>query len=192
MLKTIDCSILVLALSCSVVFPQDFEAAADVWTEGTLWENHSNWAQDRLATCLASDPANNQDPCHEFVAQALERVYSVVDFKSGDDYLRPNQIAELVSGSADWIEIGSASEQQALATAQERANDGMAVIAVSALHVALILPGQVTLSGSWELAVPNSGSFFPKTPQKSYLGKGLSYAWQKTESVDVRLYYRGR
>jgi hypothetical protein len=163
-----------------------------MWAEETQWAAHADWAKDRLAACQESDPASTQNPCHQFVAEALEQVYSVTDFSNGGEYLRPSQIAELVSESADWIEIGPGSDQQALVTAQERANEGIAVIAVSSLNAALILPGQLIPSGTWELEVPNSASFFPRNPQRSYVGKGLSYAWQKTDSVEIKLYYRAR
>ena len=117
--------------------------------------------------CQESDPTSPQNPCHQFVAQALEQVYSVTDFNNGSECLRPSQIVELVSESADWIEIGTGSDQQTLATAQERANEGVAVIAVSPLNAALILPGQLIPSESWELEVPNSAGFFSRSPQGS-------------------------
>ena len=193
MVKAIRWVVLALALSCSLAFPQQSESFFDMWAEETQWEGHTDWAKDRLVACQESDPTNTQNPCHQLVAQALERVYSVTDFKSGSEYLRPSQIAELLPESADWVEIGPGNDQQTLATAQERANEGMAVIAVSPLHVAaLILPGQLIPSGSWELEVPNSASFFPRSPQRSYLGRGLSYAWRKMDSVDVKLYSRAR
>ena len=188
MVKAIRWVVLALFLSCSLAFPQRSESFFDMWAEETQWAGHTDWVKDRLVACQESDPASTQNPCHQFVAQALEQIYSVTDFKNGGEYLRPSQIAELVSESADWIEIGPANNQQTLSTAQERANEGIAVIAVSPVNAALILPGQLIPSGSWELEVPNSASFFPWSPRGSYVGRGLSYAWQKTDSVDVKLY----
>ncbi len=192
MVEAIRWVVLALALSCSLAFPQQSGSFFDMWAEETHWEGHTDWAKDRLVACQESDLTNTQNPCLQFVAQALERVYSVTDFKSGSEYLRPSQIVELVPESADWVEIGPGSDQETLATAQERANEGMAVIAVSPPHVALILPGQLTPSESWSLEVPNSASFCLKSPQRSYLGRGLSNAWKKTDSVDVKLYFRAR
>jgi hypothetical protein len=192
MVMAIRWVVLELALSCSLAFPQEAESFFDMWAGETEWAGHTDWEKDRLVACQESDPTSTQNPCHQFVAQALEQVYSVNDFSNGGEYLRPSQITELVSKSADWIEIGPGSDQQTLTTAQERANEGIAVIAVSPLHAALILPGQLIPSESWELEVPNSAGFFPRSPQGSYVGRNLSYAWQETDSVDVKLYYRAR
>ena len=57
-------------------------------------------------------------------------------------------------------------------------------------HVAIILPGELQPSGSWGLNVPNSASFLMMEPQRSYVGKGLSYAFAKTHLKDVVLYAR--
>ena len=80
-------------------------------------------------------------------------------------------------------------------TAQELANNKTAVVAVYMKsdqdgHVSIILPGQLNPSGSWGFSVPNSASFFVNDPNKSYIGKGLSYAFTKSMLKDVVLFAR--
>jgi hypothetical protein len=90
--------------------------------------------------------------------------------------------------------LGKAYEQAVLNSAQEMANNHRAVIAVyegpggEVKHIALILPGALHFSGSWGFSVPNSASFFLTAPEKSYMDKGLSYAFTKNMVKDVTLY----
>ncbi|MDA2935028.1 PKD domain-containing protein [Acidobacteria bacterium AH-259-D05] len=169
------------------------ELFSRLWAKETEWEDHVDWVQDQLVACRESDLASDRRPCHQFAAQALEKVYSVIDFKSGGKYLRPSQMRDYITAhQGEWVAIGPATDQQALEIAQSRANEGVPVIAVSPLHAAFILPGQLTPSGSWQLEVPNSASFFPKNPLISYVARGLSHAWRKADSMDVKLYYRAR
>ncbi len=69
-----------------------------------------------------------------------------------------------------------------LTQAQQLANEKKAVVAVyqnanSVGHVALVLPGNLEASGSWGLSVPNAASFFLPEPSRSFVNKGLSFAF---------------
>ena len=106
-----------------------------------------------------------------------------------------SEIASFVGESNQWTMLGHGYEQKALAEAQTNANAKKAVIAVymneaGAGHVALILPGDLQPSGSWGLNVPNSASFLLMEPQRSYVGKSLSYAFAKNHLRDVVIYTR--
>ena len=169
------------------------KSARDLGTQETDWGIHTAWAQSQLAACRASDPTNDQSPCHEFLGRTLENVYSLTDFKAGGRYLRPILLAGYISTHADqWLAIGRADDQTALESAQSRANAGFPVIAVGPFHAALILPGRLAPSSSWQLNVPNSASFFPRSPSASYVGERLSQAWRKGDTLNVQLYYRVR
>ncbi len=79
--------------------------------------------------------------------------------------------------------------------AQTNANSGKAVIALyldedELGHMSLILPGEMHTSATWSLKVPNSSSFFVVKPEDAYVGKGLSYAFNKSQAVRVKLYAR--
>ena len=155
------------------------------------WQAHLDWAKKQLAACRDSSSSGEETPCHTFLGQALEKAYSIADFKIGRGYLRPHDIANYVAEhEQEWVSMGSAGDQEVLQTAQRSANKGVAVLAVSSGHAALILPGQLSHSSSWGLDVPNSTTFFPRSGSRSYLGRELSYAWKNTESAGVQLYYR--
>ena len=105
------------------------------------------------------------------------------------------EITEFLENSSQWTKIGFAYTQQNLTKAQELANSGKAVVAIyigedNLGHVSIILPGELTTSGSWGLKVPNSASFFMNTPQQSYLNKPLSYAFTRNMIKNVIIYSR--
>jgi hypothetical protein len=129
------------------------------------------------------------DGCRATLAQALQEIYGVKDFGSGSKYMTPAEIGKKVAGDSSWEHIGSGSDQNALNTAQSSANCGKAVIAILSSdtggHVALILPGPISPSGSWKLDVPNSASFFTHNPRKSFSGKPLSYSFPSAQNVEI-------
>mgnify|MGYP003978326243 CR=1 FL=1 len=152
--------------------------------------------EDALAAMLSefqdcSTPVESGNPCNTVTARAVAAVYGIDDFSAGTDGAMSirEMIAE-VKSSGGWSDLGTADKQEALNAAQEAANTGRAVVAVleeePVGHVALILPGKLAPSGKWGAQVPNSASFFPKTPGRSYVGKTLAYAF-KTKAM-VRLY----
>ena len=130
--------------------------------------------------------------CRAALAQALEHIYGVKDFGSESGYMTPAEITKKVGSDPNWTHVGSASDQNALKSAQDSANCGKAVIAVLASdaggHVAIILPGALVRSNGWKLDVPNSASFFTHNPSKSFAGKPLSYSFPNV--VGIELYAR--
>lgn len=136
-------------------------------------------------------------PCSNYVGETVNTVYQVNDFYSQKlgRYMMVNETAQYVSGNPKWKQLGKAYEQGALKEAQQYANSGKAVIAIylndeGIGHMALILPGELQPSGSWGLSVPNSASFLTSDAEKSYVGKGLSYAFPRNVLKDVLIYAR--
>jgi hypothetical protein len=162
---------------------------------------NENWEQDlansmtEFMNCATASSEKSQ--CSSFISESITKVYKVNAFYS-DKLKRHLQIYEISKSMIDggqWTLLGHAYEQKALSEAQQSANAGKAVIAVyttstGGKHIALILPGKLDYSGSWGFNVPNSASFFFDDPAKSYVGKGLSYAFAKNMIKDVALYCR--
>ena len=162
---------------------------------------NENWEQDlansmtEFMNCATTSSEKSQ--CSSFISESITKVYKVNPFYS-DKLKRHLQIYEISKSMIDggqWTLLGNAYEQKALNVAQQSANAGKAVIAVyttatGGRHIALILPGKLEYSGSWGFNVPNSASFFFDDPAKSYVGKGLSYAFAKNMIKDVALYCR--
>jgi hypothetical protein len=163
-------------------------------------------AGDRLTlqTLLAeflrcASAATDRGPCDSFVGRALKRVYGIRDFEQpagSDRFLSAERIAALVAASPDWVTLGNAADQDALDEARAYAGDGYAVLAVKSGHpgghVALVLPGPLTASGSWKLNVPRSASFFLDRAQGSYVGKPLSFAFSSAAGVKLYGHDAGR
>ncbi len=106
-----------------------------------------------------------------------------------------SEISNFLKTSEKWKLLGPSYEQKTLATAQEHANSKKAVVAVyindaGIGHVVIITPGQLQPSGSWGLNVPNVVSFFPNQPDKSFVDKGLSFAFGKNLMKDILIYGR--
>jgi hypothetical protein len=133
---------------------------------------------------------SDQTACNWFLARGLEAAYGYKDFtpeRSG--WKTANEIATFVSSSPRWEKLGTASNQSALKKAAAIAAAGHAVIATQRGdphgHVALILPGPLSASGSWALQTPNSASFFIGRSDRSYVGCKLSYAFQNPSGVEL-------
>jgi hypothetical protein len=142
-------------------------------------------ALQKFAACTL--PLDNA--CRAAVAEALDHIYGAKDFGAAPKYMTPAEIGKKVAGDSNWEHLGSASDQNALKSAQESANCGRAVVAVFSSdtggHVAIILPGKLSHSGSWKLDVPSAASFFTHNPQKSFAGKPLSYSFPSPQGVEI-------
>lgn len=181
MKKAVFCAACLLLFVSVAAVPQECKK-----TEYTAdQQKYMATALQKFTACTL--PLDNA--CRAQVAQALEQLYGVKDFSSEQKYLAPTEIGKKVAGDSNWERVGSASDQNALKTAQNSANCGRAVVAVMTSetggHVAIILPGTLAHSNGWKLDVPNSASFFAHNPQKSFAGKPLSYSFPKAEGIEI-------
>ncbi len=160
---------------------------------------NSNWDQDlknQLKEFLACEGTSHERAeCGHFIGESLNTVYKVNDFSKSGKYMATNEILDVIKANPKWKSIGAGYDQATLTKAQEFANAKKAVVAVyknaqGVGHVVIIVPGELQSSGSWGLRVPNSASFFPVDPSKSYVGKGLSFAFARTMIKDITLYAR--
>jgi hypothetical protein len=163
---------------------------------------NNNWKKDLNNSLIKLNECENTNlagvnSCNEFMASALTSVYKIQDFYSKEEgrHMLANEISYFLKNSSNWKVLGKGFEQDALKEAQSLANASKAVVSVylnnqGIGHVSIILPGDLKLSGTWGFMVPNSASFFPGDPQKSYVDKGLSYSFEKTMLKDVVLYAR--
>lgn len=158
---------------------------------------NNNWNSDLAEALQEFTTCEGGPDCAQFSAKSLKTVYKLNDFYSAEEnrYMRTSEIAAFLNSSKQWKMLGHAYEQEALKEAQQYANGKKAVVALylspdGAGHVALIIPGELHPSGSWGLSVPNSASFLAVDPEKSYVGKGLSYAFAKHHLKDVVIFAR--
>jgi hypothetical protein len=159
------------------------------------WKTEMNSSLQQFFTCQNS--AAGKSECIQYMGESLKKIYKVNDFystKSGR-YMSASEISSFLKESDKWRLIGPSYEQKTLASAQELANSGKAVVAVymnstGLGHMVVITPGQLQQSGSWGLNVPSVVSFFPSQPDKSFVDKGLSFAFGKNLMKDILIYGR--
>jgi hypothetical protein len=168
---------------------------AGAQTVNSQWKKDLNQTMESFQSC-ASTPEENS-ACENFTGEALKAVYNVNDFYSTRQggYIRTSEISRQIRDGRGWTLLGPSYDQKVLMTAQEFANTNKAVVAVftnssNIGHVVIILPGQLTSSGSWGLKVPNCASFLLADRQKSFVDKALSYAFTKNMLKDVQIYAR--
>ena len=159
-----------------------------------------NWKQELKANLdefLQCTTAGDKSTCGSYVGESLKVVYRIDDFhnKKAGRYMTSAEIAEYLKSSDNWQSIGQSYDQRALDHAAELANSRKAVVAVynnaaNIGHIVLIIPGEMTTSGSWGLKVPAAASFFAVEPAKSFTDKALSFAFSKQMLKDVTLYAR--
>ncbi len=160
------------------------------------WQKELDQALTVYKQCSENDD-NNSSKCANAAGEVLKTVYRLNDFylKNDERYMVVKEVTDYLGNNNKWQLIGHAYEQNALDRAQELANKKHAVVAVfpgtsNDGHVSVILPGNTLASGTWGLKVPNSASFFVHDPQKSYVGKALSYAFTRGMIKDVLIFAR--
>jgi len=154
------------------------------------WESILNQALETFKNCQG-------DACRDIHGKNLKAVYNLNDFynSSTQQFMTIDEINNYVQTSGKWEKIGPGYDDQALAKAQEMANNKKAAVAIylddqGLGHMALILPGTLTPSGSWGMQVPNAASFSLSEPSTSFVGKSLSYAFRRSQLKDLTLYAR--
>lgn len=160
------------------------------------WEEKLRSELEEFKAC-EQKMVNGINSCNPFTGQGLQSVYQINDFYAPDlgRHMLVSEIFQYLKEGRQWTLLGRGYEQQALNGAQEYANAGKAVVAIYLNNeglglVSLILPGEMKESGTWGCQVPNSAAFFIETPEKSYVGKGLSYAFDRKTLKEVLLFGR--
>jgi hypothetical protein len=137
-------------------------------------------------SCIEGDP--NGGACNSFVGMILDKTYGITDFQSNGGYLNSAGVLAYVTTHSQWSSVGSgdASDQSVLVQAQNDANNGTAVIAVTSSHVALIIPSPVLVpSGSWNVCVPFSAAHFLNKPSANYTSGLLAISWRSPSGVSL-------
>jgi hypothetical protein len=180
---------------CAIATMLIFTAATNGQSINANWKQDLSVSLEQFLKCTAAATETNR--CNNFIGESLSKVYKVNDFydQKAGRYMSVNEIASFVKGSDKWTLLGHSYEQTTLALAQERANAKKAVVAVylnaaGVGHVVVITPGELHPSGSWGLNVPSAVSFLPTDPDKSFVDKGLSFAFAKNMLKDVLIYER--
>lgn len=151
---------------------------------------------NEVMQCDPADPGNDQSPCNTFAGKGLTLVYGYSDFKTATGYLDAKHIGTFVASSERWVDVGTVFDAANNACAQSLANTGRAVVAVQSTttdlhgHIALVLPGTLTKSGTWNMPVANSASFFYEKPFKSYVNEPLSKSFSPANAAKAEFYYR--
>ena len=175
-----------------------------MWTYAHVAQSQSlnpQWQvelQKELDAFLKCENTNSYgiNTCNRYIGQSLKTVYNINDFysKSKGRYMRIVEIANFLENSKSWTSLGKGYEAEVLSQAQKNANKKQAVVAIyfneaeKRGNIALILPGTLKNSGSWGLKVPNCAALFINEPKRSFVNKGLSYAFRKSTLRNVILY----
>lgn len=134
--------------------------------------------------------AENSFTCKYFIARAIHQFYGVDDFMTSDgNYLDYELIRPAIESSAQWTRIGEAGKQEVLIAAQEKANDGHAVLGISEQdkygHIVLILPGKLKHAANWNLNCPDVASFFMIKGITPYVNKSMAYSWSSPAGIGI-------
>jgi hypothetical protein len=151
--------------------------------------------------CYAAPDAFHNSDCNIFVGRSLEVVYGLEEFVTGTGanrrYFTSNEIHDLLAAGtiSGWHELGRIRDLAARQEAKRQADLNHPVVAVwrdptgPTGHIALVGPGPMTTTGSLGPA-PVSASFFQGHPNKNYIGKPLSCAFQPAQFDGVRIFAR--
>jgi hypothetical protein len=158
---------------------------------------NENWKEDLARERKEFMECGKDITCKSYVGKSFQTVYGIDDFYLEDEerFMYFDEILSALETNALWELVGPAFEQINLDKAQVQANQQKATLATYISedglgHIALVLPGQLVPSGSWGMNVPNTASFFTASPDKSYVGKSMSYAFTTSMIKRVKLYTR--
>lgn len=151
--------------------------------------------------CRAGSPDRDNfatsSACNIFVGRVMARMYGITDFVSSSDhsFLKANAIAALLPTWRDWVDIGTAGDQEALAAAADGAKLGYIILAVWANpvsskpgHIVLIGPGPLTPSAAWGLQTPVAASFKLDDPEHAFVGQPLACAFGANKKNTTHLW----
>ena len=137
-------------------------------------------------SCIEGDP--NGGACNAFVGMVIDKTYAIPDFQTPGGYLNSAGMFGYVSTHPQWTLVGNGDggDQTALTQAQTDANNGIAVIALTGGHVALIIPSPVLIpSPSGGVCVPLSAAHFLNKPAANYTSGPLSKSWTSPKGVTL-------
>lgn len=159
------------------------------------WNKKIGEELSEFINCTSNEEVAND--CNQHVGKTIQAIYQINDFYLGDEnrFMVVSEIYHYLQSNSRWELLGQGYDQEALVSAQNLANKKRVVVAVYLSQTdlgqfAFILPGEVNPSGTWGLNVPNSAAFIMNAPEKSYVNKGISYAFPRKTMTDVYLYAR--
>ncbi len=132
--------------------------------------------------------ASNPNDCKEYAAMAFGKYYGFNFIGAGNTFLAYDKLHAAITMSNQWDELGNATDQDVLDKAQENANAGIPTIAVStegSKTVAIVVKGEKSHSNSLGLDCPSVAVFRPRKHNKSFVGKGINYAWSDLTKIKV-------
>lgn len=142
---------------------------------------------DEYNDCKTS--AENNLACKDFTAKAISKYFGVEDLMVEGKYINYEDIYDFVSESNAWKNYGEASSQATMDNAQKFANEGVPVIAINTDDehklTVIIIAGEQSTSSKWGVKVPNCAAFFPENGPEPFIDKGLNYAWNSPDDIEI-------
>ena len=142
------------------------------------------------AFIYCKETAENSLQCKYFIAKAINDYFRINDFSVNGSYVDYDKIAFIVKSSDKWKNLGLATSQSVLNTANDLANVGRPVIAIQTSstlgHVVIVLPGLNEKAMSWGgLSVPKCASFFMIDGVESFVDKSMAFAWETPNGIEI-------
>ncbi|MDY8135254.1 hypothetical protein [Aquimarina sp. 2201CG5-10] len=139
------------------------------------------------------EKASERTDCRNRITQVISETYDLSEFNDPKlGFVIYDSIRPIIEASTYWQKIGTATDQETLNKATEHANNGGLSLIIDTStdygHVVMILPGDIKKSGSWNMNLPDVLSLLNYKPEKSFYNKSLSYAFEKSE--DLQIYTR--
>jgi hypothetical protein len=151
------------------------------------WERNAQWLEKQFEFCAEE---GDREACRFFTARTLSRLFGFSELCDEARCLTSPQLVAELSASADWKQIGVASEQTALTRAREMAVGGLPVVAMQSDRgqVVLVMPGELYPSASWRRKVPMAAGTRTDQPDASVLRKGLNFMFSDPSKVTLYVY----
>lgn len=127
--------------------------------------------------------------CKTFLAKAICEYYGIADLKTTEGYLPYDEIPNYVKKSESWEKLGDFNENT-IQLALSKIELKPAIVFnnnKSYVHVVAVKPGgTVSKSRKWgNVSVPACVSYFATNASKSFVNKGINYAFGSADGLEV-------
>lgn len=134
--------------------------------------------------------ATKRSHCRNEITKVISDIYGLSEFKTTKlNYIIYDSIQPIIKRTKQWQNIGVATNQETLNKALEHTNNGGLSLIIDTSnsygHVVMILPGETQMSGSWALKLPKVLSLLNSNANKSFIDKSLSFAFKKSNGLQV-------
>lgn len=155
-------------------------------------EKNLNAFNDNLNAFIdCKSSSSSPGSCKEYIAKSVSEYYGISDLMEAGNYIDYDKIPDKIAELDSWEKIGDFTETN-IQTALNMLNKFEKPVLIfnvndSYVHVVALKPnGSLSKSRKWnDITVPSCISYFPTRASKSFINKGINYAFGSSDGLVI-------